>query len=240
MNNKTPKSMRLHIGIFGRTNVGKSSILNMITGQDISIISEIPGTTTDAVEKTMELLPVGPVVFIDTAGIDDKSELGNLRTNRTSKIFDKTDVAIVILEPDKWTDWEQKIFKICQSKKIEIIPLINKTDLITSSENFILKIKALGLNPLFCSAVKMEKRNETINEIKKRLLQISEKKKSPSSIMGDLLKKNGLAVLIVPIDKEAPKGRLILPQVQTIRDLLDNGALSLVTREKEYLRSLKN
>lgn len=238
----TPKSMRLQIAIFGRTNVGKSSVLNMLAGQDVAITSPVPGTTTDVVEKSMELLPVGPVVFLDTAGIDDTGELGALRTERARKIFDRADVAILVLEPGTWGRWEQEVVKTASGKNIKVIPLINKTDLAAPAAELLTALKALGMAPVLCSAVSQTGREAAVAEVKKRLLEITDKG-AGRAILGDLVKPGQTAILIIPIDKEAPKGRIILPQVQAMRDLLDHGALSLTTREVEYpqaLAALKN
>lgn len=230
----TPKSMRLQIAIFGRTNVGKSSVLNMLAGQDVAITSPVPGTTTDVVEKSMELLPVGPVVFLDTAGIDDTGELGALRTERARKIFDRAEVAILVLEPGTWGPWEQQVVKTAADKNIKVIPLINKTDLAAPSAGLLAALKDLGLSPVLCSAISRAGREAAVAEVKKRLLELADKNAGPRAILGDLVKPGQTAILIIPIDKEAPKGRIILPQVQAMRDLLDHGALSLTTREVEY------
>ena len=230
----TPKSMRLQIAIFGRTNVGKSSVLNMLAGQDVAITSPVPGTTTDVVEKSMELLPVGPVVFLDTAGLDDTGELGALRTERARKIFDRAEVAILVLEPQSWGPWERDVVKTAAAKKIKIIPLINKTDLAAPSAGLLAALKDLGLAPILCSAILKNVRETAVSEVKKRLLEITDKNAGPRAILGDLVKPGQTAILIIPIDKEAPKGRIILPQVQAMRDLLDHGALFLTTREVEY------
>ncbi len=230
--------MRLQIAIFGRTNVGKSSVLNMLAGQDVAITSPVPGTTTDVVEKSMELLPVGPVVFLDTAGIDDTGELGALRTERARKIFDRAEAAILVLEPGTWGPWEQQVVKTAAGKNIKIIPLINKTDLAAPSAELLAALRDLGLAPVLCSAISKNGREAAVAEVKKRLLEITANNAGPRAILGDLVKPGQTAILIIPIDKEAPKGRIILPQVQAMRDLLDHGALSLTTREVEYPQAL--
>ncbi len=234
----TPKSMRLQIAIFGRTNVGKSSVLNMIAGQDVAITSPVPGTTTDVVEKSMELLPVGPVVFLDTAGLDDSGELGALRTERARRIFDRADAVLLVAEPSEWGKWEQDVVAASAARKTPVIPLINKTDLAAPAPAVLAALKALGLDPVLCSAVNKAGREAAVNEIKKRLLAVTADKGGPKAILGDLVPPGSTAVLIIPIDKEAPKGRIILPQVQAMRDLLDHGQLALVCRETEYAAAL--
>ena len=235
-----PKSMRLQIAIFGRTNVGKSSVLNMFAGQDVAITSPVPGTTTDVVEKSMELLPVGPVVFLDTAGIDDSSELGGLRTERTKKIFDRADVAILVCEPGLWGRWEEEVAATAKEKGIALVALVNKIDIKAPSPAFLEKVKAAAGAPLLCSAIDKAERESTVMQLKMILLAIANAAKAgPATIVGDLVEPGETAVLIIPIDKEAPKGRIILPQVQVMRDLLDHSAMFITATEKEYAQSLK-
>ncbi len=235
----TPKSLRLQVAIFGRTNVGKSSILNMIAGQDVSITSPVPGTTTDVVEKSMELLPVGPVVFLDTAGIDDNSELGGLRAERTKKIFDRADVAVIVCEPELWGRWEEEIAAAARKKGIALLAVINKTDFITPSDAFVEKVSLAAGAPMLCCAVNKAKREGMVAEFKARLLALTNAAKTqPVTIVGDLVNHGETVILIIPIDKEAPKGRIILPQVQVMRDLLDHGAMFLTATEKEYASAL--
>lgn len=229
---RAPKGNRLHIAILGRTNVGKSSLLNLITGQDISIISPIPGTTTDIVEKAMELLPVGPVVFLDTAGLDDTSSLSNLRLKKTHTIFDRADVVLLVTEPDIWTDFETKVLDEIEKKKIPAIVVINKIDLKKPAPEFVAHISDKVKNIIFASGVNWEKRDEYIEPLKRTLLEICpDYFIKPPPLIGDLLSPGGFAVLVVPIDLEAPKGRLILPQVQTIRDVLDSDSAALIVKE---------
>ncbi|WP_024786733.1 MULTISPECIES: [FeFe] hydrogenase H-cluster maturation GTPase HydF [unclassified Lebetimonas] len=240
----TPKGLRLHIGVFGRTNVGKSSFLNMITGQNISIVSPVAGTTTDIVEKTMELLPIGPVVFLDTAGFDDNSVLGNLRIEKTLNVLKKTDICLLILEPDKWTDYEENIIQIIKEKKIPLIAVINKIDLQKPSDEFINKLESIfGKNIIKVSSLDSDNKEKYINALKKHIIDICPSDfLQPPALIGDLIPSGGLAVLVVPIDLEAPKGRLILPQVQTIRDTLDNDSMALIVKERElsYAMSILN
>jgi [FeFe] hydrogenase H-cluster maturation GTPase HydF len=230
---KTPKSMRLQIGLFGRTNVGKSSFLNMIAGQDVAVTSEIPGTTTDIVEKTMELLPVGPVMFLDTAGIDDVSALAEKRLAKTEKVFDRADVFVLIMEPNTWTPFEDSIAAAAEKRKAEVIIVVNKADLQAPLPAFIDACVKRSPYMMTCVSTRSGSRDRQVAEFKSLLVKARPGDKAVP-LIGDLLPENGLAVLIVPIDKEAPKGRIILPQVQTIRDALDNGAASLVVREHEY------
>ncbi|MCM2266545.1 MAG: [FeFe] hydrogenase H-cluster maturation GTPase HydF [Elusimicrobiales bacterium] len=237
--NSTPKSMRLQIAIFGRTNVGKSSVLNMLAGQDVAITSPVPGTTTDVVEKSMELLPVGPVVFLDTAGLDDNSRLGELRKERARRIFDRADVALLVAEPAGWGDCEEEILAAAAEKRIPVIVLVNKTDIAAPAPELSAALAGRGIAPILCSAVDKTRREAAVAAVKERLLRLGAPPAgAPAVILGDLVKPGQTAVFIIPIDKEAPKGRIILPQVQAMRDLLDHGALPLVCREHEYLRAL--
>lgn len=241
---KTPKSLRLQIGIFGRTNVGKSSFLNMVAGQDVAITSPIPGTTTDVVEKTMELLPVGPVVFLDTAGLDDDSMLGSRRIERTRKIFDRADVITLILEPDQWTGFEDEVCVEAQKRQIPLILVVNKIDLTPPASLFLERLQKITGRVLLCASTDRNSRDLAVHLLKQYLLEVCPEDflKAPAMI-GDLIPRGGLAVLIIPIDFEAPKGRIILPQVQAIRDALDYDSMTLVVKEGEYkaaLSKLKN
>ncbi len=232
---KTPKSNRLHISLFGRTNVGKSSVLNFITSQEVSITSPFRGTTTDIVEKPMELLPIGPVVFLDTAGLDDNTELGALRLKKTSKVFDRTDILILILEPNIWTEYEESIVRRTHELKIPFIFLINKIDIQTPSEDFIKKLKEINENIVLFSAIDYLNKDKYKNSLKELILKLCPQDfLRPPALIGDLLPSGGLAILVVPIDLQAPKGRLILPQVQTIRDALDNDSACLIVKEREF------
>ncbi len=238
---KTPKSLRLHIGIFGRTNVGKSSFLNLLAGQEVAIISPVPGTTTDVVEKTMELLPVGPVVFLDTAGVDDVSQLAEQRIKKSHKIFDRSDVILLIVEPDSWSSFEDEILAEAEQRGLPGIIIINKTDLKNPSEEFLKKITGKADKMILTSSLGTDRREATLKDLKKYLLESApDEFLNPAPLVGDLLKPGGVIVLVVPIDLEAPKGRLILPQVQTIRDALDNDAAALVVKEREYASALAN
>ena len=232
---KTPKALRFQIGIFGRTNVGKSSFLNMVAGQDVAIISSMPGTTTDVVEKTMELLPIGPVVFLDTGGMDDSSALAEQRIKRTRKVFDRADVVVLIVEPDQWTGFEDAICEEAAEKKAPLIVVINKMDLGAPSPAFLEKVRSRTGHIVLCSCVDAGKREDQVHALKRDLLEVCpDDFLKPPSLIGDLVPAGGIVVLIVPIDLEAPKGRLILPQVQTIREVLDHDAAVFVVKEREY------
>ncbi|MBM2813813.1 MAG: small GTP-binding protein [Ignavibacteria bacterium] len=236
----TPKSMRLQIGIFGRTNVGKSSFLNMLANQDVAMTSSQPGTTTDVVEKSFELLPIGPVVFLDTAGFDDTSILADKRLERTKRIFNRADVIVLLVEPNVWTDAEQEFYDEILNTEIPFFIVINKIDTGEPSGEFIETIGNHNLNIIKCSSVNIAQREQYINEFKNAIINILPQGfTEPQPLIGDLLPPGGIAVLIVPIDMEAPKGRIILPQVQAIRGILDNNAIALVVKENEYFRALQ-
>lgn len=238
---RVPKSLRLHIGIFGRANVGKSSLLNLIAGQDVAITSSIPGTTTDVVEKVMELLPIGPVVFLDTAGLDDISQLAKLRIEKTKKIFERAEVIFLVVESGIWGKYEDVVVLEAKQRNTPIIIIVNKIDLQQPNNEFIDKIKSVSPNFILCSSIDYDKRNVSVTAIKAALKSVlPEDYLNRPALIGDLVDPDGFAVLIVPVDMEAPKGRLILPQVQTIRDLLDNDAAAVVVKESEYVKILAN
>lgn len=231
--------MRLHIGIFGRTNVGKSSFLNLICGQEAAITSPVPGTTTDVVEKAMELLPVGPVVFLDTAGFDDSSELGRLRVQKTKRALERADVAVLVSETGKWGEYELLISREAKARGIPLITVLNKADLAPVSEDFIAQVKAETAHYFSCISAGAADREAYRNQFKRLLLAACpDEFLNPPPLIGDLLRPGGVAALVVPIDLQAPKGRLILPQVQAIRDALDSDALCLVVKEREYAHAL--
>jgi [FeFe] hydrogenase H-cluster maturation GTPase HydF len=230
-----PKSMRLHIGLFGRRNVGKSSILNALTRQDVSIVSEQAGTTTDPVEKAMELLPLGPVLFIDTAGIDDVGALGQQRIERTHRIFDRTDLALVITDQPELGEFEQRLLAEFATRGIRSLFVFNKSDLYTAPNTTLKDPTGRTIPVVIAAAAK----GIGIPDLLKALIaNAPEDFVSAPPIVGDLLTAGELAVLVVPIDKEAPKGRLILPQVQTIRDILDTDAYCMVVKERELRDAL--
>ncbi|HRX85458.1 MAG TPA: [FeFe] hydrogenase H-cluster maturation GTPase HydF [Phycisphaerae bacterium] len=231
----TPKGLRLHIGIFGRRNVGKSSLLNALTRQTSSIVSDVAGTTTDPVEKVMEMLPLGPVVFIDTAGVDDIGDLGALRAARTRQVFDRTELAIVVAAAGEWNAFEEQLVEEFRARGLPVIVVFNKRDLAAPDaavvgrleQQRVAVVEAVAAERVGVSAL----REALIRACPDEFLQ------SPP-ILSDLIPPGELAVLVVPIDKEAPKGRLILPQVQAIRDLLDAGCQALVLREHELRAGL--
>jgi [FeFe] hydrogenase H-cluster maturation GTPase HydF len=231
---ETPKANRLNIAIFGRTNVGKSSLMNMLIGQDYAITSPVAGTTTDVVEKTCELLPLGPVLFLDTAGVDDISELAELRLNKTRKIYDRADVILLVVEPDKWTAFEDEVLLKAGENKIPVIVIINKTDLIKPELAFLENIRGKNSRVVEVSSLGSSGRDAYVNAVKQQLIEVApDDFVEPPRLIGDLVNPGGIAVLVVPIDLQAPKGRLILPQVQTIRDTLDNDAAAFVVKERE-------
>ncbi|MDD5697909.1 MAG: [FeFe] hydrogenase H-cluster maturation GTPase HydF [Victivallaceae bacterium] len=236
---KTPKSLRLHIALFGRTNVGKSTFLNIVAGQEVAITSPEPGTTTDVVEKPMELLPVGPVLFLDTGGLDDNSVLGGERIRRARKTLDRADVVLLVCESGYFGEYEQRILAAAGDRKLPVIAVVNKTDLMPAAPAFREKLRAGTAGILECSATDRNSRDRVVNELKALLqLVLSEEFRKPPPLVGDLLPSKGLIVLIIPIDIEAPKGRLILPQVQTIRSALDHDTIVMVVKEHEYTHAL--
>jgi len=226
----TPKSFRLHIGLFGRRNAGKSSLLNALTRQQVSIVSEVAGTTTDPVEKPMELLPIGPVLFIDTAGVDDVGALGEQRVQRTRQVFDRTDIGILVVDAGTWGDFEQAIFDELHERSIPMIVVFNKGDLGEPSTELRQRLK---IAKTACVAT-VAPDGRGVLELREALIRaVPEDFLRTPPIVADLVPPGEMAVLVVPIDLEAPKGRLIQPQVQTIRDLLDNDAYCMVVKERE-------
>ena len=238
---KTLKSMRLQIGVFGRTNAGKSSLLNRVTNQEISIVSDVAGTTTDVVEKSMELLPVGPVTFLDTAGLDDKTELGEKRVEKTMKIVNRIDVAIIVSDYNGISNYEKELIAKFEELKIPYLIVINKIDeqkLTEEKYNEIFKIVNDDRRILKTSVIQD---NDIVFKFKEALVKLlpDDFVNSPK-IAGDLVPEKSTVILVIPIDKEAPKGRIILPQVQTIRDLLDSNCMPYVVKETELKQALGN
>jgi [FeFe] hydrogenase H-cluster maturation GTPase HydF len=230
-----PKGLRLHIGLFGRRNVGKSSLLNALTRQTVSIVSDIAGTTTDPVEKPMEMLPIGPVLFIDTAGIDDVGALGEMRVQKTRQVFDRTDVGIIVSVAGDWGEFEEAILAELRERKIPVIVVFNKTDVAGVDAAQESRLKDAQIPCIETSAAS----GEGILDLREALIRSApEEFINTPAIIGDLVPAGELAVLVIPIDLEAPKGRLILPQVQSIRDILDNDAYCMVVKERELRDAL--
>lgn len=231
----TPKSFRLHIGLFGRRNAGKSSLLNAMTRQQVSIVSEVAGTTTDPVEKPMELLPIGPVLFIDTAGIDDGGALGQARVEKTRQVFDRTDLGVLVVGAGEWDDFEQRILDELRRRGVPAIVAFNKSDLGGPRPESIAALQAINVPWVETTATS----GAGLPGLREAIVQAApEEFINTPSIVSDLVPPGELAVLVVPIDKEAPKGRLIQPQVQAIRDLLDADSYCLVVKERELREAL--
>lgn len=234
---KTPKGMRVQIGLFGRRNVGKSSILNALTGQSVSIVSDVAGTTTDPVEKPMELLPIGPVLFIDTAGVDDVGDLGRMRTEKTANIFDRTDIALIVTEAGTCTPFEETLLEDFKQRGVPAILVWNKCDQNTANADDAALAERFSAVAVQTSATT----RHGIDDLRQALLNsLPEEFLQNRIIAADLVPPGELAVLVVPIDLEAPRGRLILPQVQTIRDLLDNDSTCAMVKERELRGFLDN
>ena len=225
--NNTPAGDRIHIGFFGRRNAGKSSVVNAVTGQDLAVVSDVKGTTTDPVSKAMELLPLGPVMIIDTPGFDDEGELGALRVKKTRQVLNKTDIAVLVVDASEGQkDCDRQLIDLFRAKEIPYIVVCNKTDLLA-------EVPADTDHEIYVSAL----RGEKIFELKERIAALKQTQ-TDRCIVRDKLSPGDFAVLVVPIDKAAPKGRLILPQQQTIRDILDAGAVSIVVKETELSETL--
>ncbi len=225
-----PKGMRLHVGLFGRRNVGKSSLLNALTRQQVSIVSAVPGTTTDPVEKPMEFLPLGPVLFIDTAGIDDAGALGRMRSDKTRGIFDRTDLGMLVAESDCWGPYEERILAELRDRQLPVIVVFNKIDIAPPREEVLQRLRSAKISCVLASVLN----GKGVLEIREALIRSApEEYVSARPILGDLIAPGELVVLVVPIDMEAPRGRLILPQVQSIRDVLDHDAYCLVVKERD-------
>ena len=231
----TPKGMRLHIGLFGRRNVGKSSLLNALTRQQVSIVSEVPGTTTDPVEKPMELQPLGPVLFIDTAGIDDVGALGEMRAERTRRVFERTDLGVLVTDGDCWGEFEEGILSELTARKTPAIVVFNKVDIARPNEKCLLGLQSRHLRTV--QTVASDGRG--MLDLREALIRSAPENFVDSPpVLGDLIDPGELVVLVVPIDLEAPRGRLILPQVQSIRDVLDHDSYCMVVKERELRDAL--
>ena len=238
--NETPSADRVHIGFFGRRNAGKSSIVNKVTGQELAVVSDVKGTTTDPVSKAMELLPMGPVVIIDTPGIDDEGYLGELRVLKAKQVLNRVDVAVLIVDATVGkTSVDEELIRIFKEKEIPYLVVYNKADLLKtkdgnqfSSEN---KLNQNAEQSIYASAVT----GQNIYELKERIASLAVTDELKLRLVGDLLEPSDFAILVVPIDKAAPKGRLILPQQQTIRDVLEAGAAAIVIKEDELSNTLE-
>ncbi len=228
--NNTVSAERIHIGFFGLRNAGKSSVVNAVTGQSLSLVSDVKGTTTDPVKKAMELLPLGPVVIIDTPGIDDEGELGEMRVRRAKQTLNIVDIAVIVVDATKGIQpLDSELISLFESKKMPYIIAYNKSDLLDNTpEN--------KENEIYVSAVN----GQNINELKDKIASFSKQKENNKKIVADLIDKGEFAVLVVPIDESAPKGRLILPQQQVIRELLENGSASVVCRDTELSETLSS
>lgn len=228
--NAQPSGERVHIGFFGLRNAGKSSVVNRVTGQTLSIVSDVKGTTTDPVQKAMELLPIGPVVIIDTPGIDDEGTLGEERVRRALRVLEKTDIAVLVTDSTRGLQpAEQELIELFRKREIPFVIAHNKADLTSVPA-------AMPENEIYVSAAA----DSNIRELKELIARAVKPTESEKRLVADLLAPNDTVVLVVPIDSAAPKGRLILPQQQTIRDILEAGAISLVTRETELTRTLES
>ena len=230
--NQTPASERVHIGFFGRRNAGKSSVMNAVTGQDLAVVSDVRGTTTDPVYKSMELLPLGPVVMMDTPGIDDEGELGALRVRKSYQVLNKTDAAVLVIDGGVGVTPEDKaLLKRIREKKIPYVIAVNKKELAAPDalEKIVDELSSEDGEIIAVSAAT----GEGIDELKEQIAAAADTEEPERYIVRDLLKPSDMAVLVVPIDKAAPKGRLILPQQQTIRDILEADAVSVVVKETE-------
>lgn len=235
---KTPKSLRLHIGIFGKTNVGKSSFLNTIANQNVSIVSDIAGTTTDVVEKSMELFPIGPVTFLDTAGINDTTELKEQRTEKTLSIMPRCDVVVLVIDYNGLSQDEHDLIDKFNSFNIPLLVVINKYDINQISSEKYNEILEFTNHIIETSSI--NDKNLTDKFVENLVKVLPEEFITPPSILGDKVNKGDNVILVTPIDKEAPKGRLILPEVQTIRDLLDNDCIVTVVQENNLENAINN
>lgn len=234
----TPKGNRLHIAIFGRRNAGKSSLINRLTNQEIALVSNIPGTTTDPVYKTMEILPIGPVVIIDTAGIDDAGQLGALRIERTMQVLNKADLAVLVIDAGSGiSEFDREMIELIRKKAIPAIVVMNKMDVAFIDEQILAGLSVEVKLPVLAISAKT---GSGMEELKRQIIKQAPENWDNIPVIGDLLNPGDTVVLVVPIDLAAPKGRLILPQVQTIRDILDHDAYCIVVKERELREALSN
>ncbi len=248
--NTTPQGDRLQIAIYGRRNAGKSSVINAITGQNLAIVSDVKGTTTDPVSKAMEILPLGPCMFIDTPGLDDEGELGAKRVEKAMQVLNKTDIALIVIDISTMTDEdiesrrgipdrELEIISVVEEKKIPYIIVLNKSDIIDDIKAEEIRNKVAAKNAAVPVNVISTVQKMGLEELKDALISQAPDTDLKLHIVGDLVEKNDIVVLVVPVDSAAPKGRLIMPQQQVIRDLLDNQAVAVVTQVPELADTLK-
>lgn len=237
MYNKTPLSNRLHIGIFGRRNAGKSTLINALTDQEIAIVSEIPGTTTDPVYKAMELHGLGPIVIIDTGGIDDQGNIGRMRVEKAYKILNKTDISLLVVDKEiGFSSYEEMFLKEAKKRNIPVLVVVNKIDASSKNGEFARWLEERKLSYLEVSALK----KTGITDLRRMIADCAPEDFERKIILKDLLAPSDLVVIVAPLDIEAPKGRLKLPQVQTIRDILDSDCSTVVVKESELKNTLDN
>jgi [FeFe] hydrogenase H-cluster maturation GTPase HydF len=238
--NEAPKAVRFQIGLFGRTNTGKSSLLNLIAGSEVAVTSPVAGTTTDVVEKAMELPPLGPVLLLDTGGLDDASVLGDRRRQKTAAAFRRCDAVILVLEAPAWGEVEDSVLESCADHKLPLILVVNKTDLRQPSQEHLGSLRGKSPHILTVSCRDRSGRDSFLAGLKSALLAAApEGLRQAPPLIADLVPAGGLVVFVVPIDLQAPKGRLILPQVQSIREALDSDAAVLVVKERELTAALR-
>lgn len=232
----TPKGNRIHIAFFGKRNAGKSSIINAISNQQVSIVSNVPGTTTDPVYKAMELFPIGPIMLIDTAGLDDEGYIGNLRIEKTREIMNKTDIAVIAIDcKNENFEYEMYLKEELSKRKIPIIIVLNKIDGVDNLDEVIVRARKQFDNIVSISAL----RRENIDKLKEKIIE-QVPSNNETTLLEGIVNKKDLILLITPQDLQAPKGRLILPQVQVLRDILDKGAMAMVLKDTELQEGLKN
>jgi [FeFe] hydrogenase H-cluster maturation GTPase HydF len=233
----TPLSNRIHIGIFGRRNAGKSTLINAITGQDMAIVSELPGTTTDPVYKAMEIHDLGPVVIIDTGGIDDSGQVGEMRVKKAYKVLGKTDIALLVVENDKSLgEYEHQFIKEVNARGIPLLVVVNKSDAGSASSQLLDELAAKKLKYIGVSALQ----KTGIDQLRQMIVELTPEDYERKSILNDILTPGDLVLMVAPLDMEAPKGRLKLPQVQTIRDVMDSDCSVIMTKEADLEKTLNN
>ncbi|RDY25891.1 [FeFe] hydrogenase H-cluster maturation GTPase HydF [Romboutsia weinsteinii] len=236
--NSTPQSVRVHIGLFGKRNSGKSSIINAISNQEISIVSDVLGTTTDPVFRPMEILPIGPCVLIDTAGVDDFGELGKLRVDKSLDVLDKTDIALLVVDASLGLSEEDlSLISTFKSKSIPYILVLNKIDHLVNTSEVLSNTKKLTEAPVICVSTT---KNIGLENLKQEIIKTTNCESTEFTLVSDLINPNDIVILVIPIDKAAPKGRLILPQQQVIRDILDSSCQVFITKEDKLKDTLNN